>query len=442
MKPIIKEILRRYISQSIIDRYHRNRDSIRNFPAVVRYIYDRFRYSIILCQLRRKVQKGPLNIIFLATYGQGWKYASLYRLMQKDPHFSPIVLVCPTVNRGHEKMLEVLDDTYEYFKVNGYNVVCAYDKKSENYLNISQFKPHIVVYTNPYKGLIDDRYYIDKIKKSLTFYVCYGVDINPFNWCYALELHQRVWRHFVGTQDDIGYAQKWSPWAISNRVVTGCPVYEMITQGSSSPKNWKNTDRKFKRIIYAPHHTIEGNTGLLHFSTFLEYGEFILELAKKYKDKVQFVFKPHPLLRFNLENHPAWGKERTDAYYRQWEEGENTNFVNGIYVDLFNSSDAMIHDCASFMYEYMCTQKPVLFLANSIDMGQYNKLGVALYENHYKANSKEELVKFIEDVVLGDKDPMKEKRIAIYDKYIFPPNGLTAAENMLNHLKQELKIID
>lgn len=438
----IKEIVRIFTPQMVIDAYHKVRDSIRNSSTFMawRYKYDRVRYYFILRRLRRKVKSRPLNVLFLTISHQGWKYDSLYRLMDEDKNFSPQILVCPTVNRGYNEMVKLLDETYCYFSTKNYDVALAYNKGSNEYTDIRKFHPDIIFHTSPYKGQIDSRYYINRIKHALTCYLSYGIEINPFDWCYALELHQRVWKHFIGIQNDIKIIKKYCPWAVSNRVVTGYPTYEVITKGSADANAWKNKDNNYKRIIYAPHHTIEGNTGLLHFSTFLEYGEFILELAKKYKDKVQFVFKPHPLLRFNLENHPAWGKERTDAYYRQWEESENTNFVNGIYVDLFNSSDAMIHDCASFMYEYMCTQKPVMFLANAVDKGQYNDLGMVLYESHYKAKTKEDIIRFIEDVVLNGQDVMKPQRMKIFQEYVLPPNGCTAAENILNEIKKELRI--
>lgn len=434
LKQKIYDILPKFLTRT----YH----VIKHSTIVQMLIYRCYglRYRFILHHVRRKVKKDTLNVVFLATYSQGWKYERLYRELEKDIHFSPIVLVCPTVNRGYEKMIEVLDDTYAYFLQKGYQVVMTYNKGNGKCIDIKEFHPDLVFFTNPYDGLMEPKYFINKIKCSLTFYISYGIEINPYDWCYALNLHQRVWRHFLGVKEDIEYVKKWCPWAVSNRVVTGYPTYETITQGSSLPSAWKNTDRKYKRIIYAPHHTIEGNTGLLHFSSFLMYGDFMLELAHRYRDRIQFVFKPHPLLQFNLENHHDWGKERTDAYYRQWKEGENTNFVNGEYIDLFNSSDGMVHDCVSFMFEYMCTQKPVMFLANAIDMDQYNKLGIALYESHYKAKSKEDIIQFIEDVIIEGKDDMSRQRNDIFTKYILPPNGCTATENIMNEIKKELII--
>ena len=409
----------------------------RNVRDTIIYVYFRLRYWRVMKRLRKK--QPPYNVCFLASYVSGWKYDSLFQLMLKEEAFNPMIVICPVVNRGHEHMLENIEHCNAYFTDKGYHVECAYNEDG-TYVDLATYEPDIAFITTPYKGQLAEPYYVNNIKNALTCYVNYGAGIQPYRWMYALELVQRVWRQFIETQDDLRYVRKWCPWAISNRVVTGYPMYEALTFGSSNPKDWKDPDPKFKRIIWAPHHTIEGQTGMLHFSTFLLYCDFMLEVAEKYKDKVQFVFKPHPVLRRALELHPKWGKERTDAYYKRWEEGENTNFVNGEYVDLFNSSDAMMHDCGSFLQEYLYLHKPVMFLSNVIEESVYNDMAIEMFNCHYKAFSKDDIIRFIEDVVLKGNDTMKEQREEVYSKYLLPPNGVTAAENMLNEIKKELHI--
>ena len=47
---------------------------------------------------------------------------------------------------------------------------------------------------------------------------------------------------------------------------------------------WKFKDKKLKRIIWSPHHTITGYGSTLDYSTFLKYSEFMFNLAEKYRD--------------------------------------------------------------------------------------------------------------------------------------------------------------
>ncbi len=163
------------------------------------------------------------------------------------------------------------------------------------------------------------------------------------------------------------------------------------------------------------------------------------QLAQKYKDRIQFVFKPHPLLKVNLYNAESWGKKRTDEYYKLWEDGINTSIVGGEYVDLFNSSDAMIHDCASFMLEYLYQKKPVLYLANNNRQKDSTEAALKAYAAHYKAETEEDIDKFLQDVVLDGKDILFEERENVYENVLLPPNGKSAAENIIYDIKSAIQ---
>lgn len=94
----------------------------------------------------------------------------------------------------------------------------------------------------------------------------------------------------------------------------------------------------------------------------------MVTFAQKYKDKVQIVFKPHPMLYRTLCEHSEWGKERTDAYYSMWNNMSNTQLEEGDYTELFMQSDAMIHDCGSFILEYLAVDKPCMFLKKRLGL--------------------------------------------------------------------------
>ena len=137
----------------------------------------------------------------------------------------------------------------------------------------------------------------------------------------------------------------------------------------------------------------------------------MVELAEKYRGRIQFAFKPHPRLKPKLMMHPDWGVERTEAYYKLWREMPNTVFVEGDYVDLFRSSDAMIHDCSSFMGEYLFMNKPVAFLGNrgAVTKG-LNDFAKACLEQHYQLDAREDIERFLDEVVLAGNDPMEPSR--------------------------------
>ena len=105
--------------------------------------------------------KNKIKCVFFGLFDSVWKYDELYRLMQVHPRFEPIILVCPIVNFGRDNMLKKMDDAYNFYKVRGFNVIKSYNKETNKYINVKkELSPDIIFYTNPYKGLIDDRYFI------------------------------------------------------------------------------------------------------------------------------------------------------------------------------------------------------------------------------------------------------------------------------------------
>jgi CDP-glycerol glycerophosphotransferase (TagB/SpsB family) len=189
-----------------------------------------------------------------------------------------------------------------------------------------------------------------------------------------------------------------------------------------------------KRIIWAPHHTIDFREGL-GYSNFLRYHQIMLDIAENYKDKIQIAFKPHPLLKVKLSKHEEWGKQRTHNYYLTWENLDNGQLETDDYVDLFNTSDAMIFDSASFLAEYLYCGKPSLFtFSDSNTKDRFNEFGKLALEQHYHAYNETQIMDFIENVVCAGKDIKKENRKVFYHKHLIPPNDKTASENIYNEI--------
>ena len=375
--------------------------------------------------------------MFFALDSNTWKYDSVFQAMQKDPMFSPMVLTVPQVNKGKDFMLFQLKHGCEYYESKGYPTVCSYNEETDSYVDAFSLHPDIIFFSNPYDGLVDDRYNIKHFEnKCLTCYVNYTFCSVPYQWQCASDFHQKVWRYYVECEDNLKQVKQY--YQGNNCLVTGYPGLDLFASTKATGKDWKLKDLNLKKVIWAPHHTIEGNTPLIQFSTFLLYSDFMLELAEEYRDTIQFAFKPHPLLLPALYAHPNWGKERTDAYYEKWVNGKNTTYVSGDYVDLFKSSDAMIHDCGSFIIEYLYVKKPVMFLDSYDRQTQSNNVAKKAYGCHYIGKNEEDICEFIEKNVIEGTDVYAEKRNLFYDEFLFLPNGKIVAENMINDIKEAI----
>ena len=119
---------------------------------------------------------------------------------------------------------------------------------------------------------------------------------------------------------------------------------------------------------------------------------------------------------------------------------ENTQLDTGEFVDLFMTSDAMIHDCGSFCVEYHYSGNPVMYIADNFEeqvaeMADFGKLAM---QQHYVGRNKQDIINFIENTVIGGIDPMKPSRAEFVQEYLVPPNGKSVVQNTMDILLKEL----
>ena len=386
-------------------------------------------------------KKEKITVVFLLIHESVWKYEELYKLMEKDIRFNPVVVVCPYIMYGNDTMLRDMRQAYNSFKKRNYNVIKSLNEKTGEWLDVKKdLKPDIVFFTNPW-GLTRAEYLLQNFGEILTCYVPYG-----FKNSYLYESHFNkgmqnfVWKFFLETKIHKKLSIKYSRNKSANTIVTGYPGMDNFLKKDYKPIDvWKIKDKEIKRIIWAPHHTIPGMGATLDYSTFFKYCDFIYEIALKYKDWIQIAFKPHPVLRAKLNREEVWGKIKTDLYYQKWADLPNGQLHLGEYSDLFLTSDAMIHDSSSFVIEYLCAHKPVMFLINDESIyDRFNEIGKMALSKIYQGRSEKEIESFLDEVVLKNKDSMARERILFFNNIIKPPNNLTASENIFYYLKSEI----
>jgi len=371
-------------------------------------------------------QKERIRVLFLLTDVSFWKTENLYLAMLSHPRFDPVI--------GVGMRLEILpsQNVMSFKRLTEYLSEKKYPYKEMKKMQ-EETTPDIIFYDKPYDQCIGtDLWYRTSRKDSLFCFATYSFNTVKDPWAYDRPLHDHCWQIYFENNIPLEIAQKHSKIKGKNCLVTGLPFSDtllMPKQKFTDP--WRKQDKPKKRIIYAPHHSID--RGLpLEFSTFLQNAEIMLMLAEKYADKVQFAFKPHPGLYSRLYKY--WGKQKIEDYYNRWKELDNCQFEDGDYVSLFKYSNAMIHDCCSFQVEYHYTHNPVLYLLPSEDDNDHkaplNKFGQMAFDLHYKGVTPDDIESFIQNVI-NNVDPRKEERIQFYNDYLLPPNGNTACENII-----------
>lgn len=380
--------------------------------------------------------KKKIKIAFFILSDSEWKFGKLYELFEEDSRFEPIVIICPLWKVDERIMMnDVMERTYSFFQLKGYKVLKTYDKENDIWLDVKkECAPDIIFWGFPYDKQTKDEYFITSYPEVLACYVPYFFGTVSCLWAFDLLFHNLLWILFCESSFHKEMYEYKERRRGENVYVSGYPPVDKFLYSSSSNFQWKIKDRNFYRLIWAPHHTIDKDG----YSNFLVYSQIMLDIVKKYENNIQFVFKPHPLLRTKLYELKGWGKEKTDAYYTLWDSMPNTKLCDGEYVDLFLSSDGMVHDSGSFTVEYLYTLKPVYYFASKNRIKDLNKFGDKAYRLHYLGYSKEDLISYIEKVVLKGQDDLYSKRKAFYENYLLPPGGQTAAENIYDKIKSYL----
>lgn len=384
-------------------------------------------------------KKEKIVVAFFLQSPSVWKYDRLYRLLETLQPYEPIVVVCPFnvhLNYDRTETLKVMKKSEAFVQANHYRYISGYNEQTNKWRNIKkEINPDIIFYTKPYKDTLP-AFHIYNFKDKLNCYAPYGIGcVDLYRINYNIPFNNLLWKFFVETTFQQGFAQKYALGKGENTEVVGSLGMETILLKDYQPKDvWKPQPQRKKRIIWAPHHTVDY---LFNFSNFFTYCEFMFDMAEKYQDQIQIAFKPHPILKFKLIN--IWGEERTETYYKKWSDLSNGQLEDGYYIDLFMTSDAMIHDCASFTAEYLYTGKPTMFIIKDHTTGEHwNDFGKICFDLHYQAHNENDIESFIKNVIIDGDDVKMAERKAFFDRYLYPKDGIMPSQKIIDILNKKI----
>ena len=387
---------------------------------------------------RRNVQAirahGHATVVFIISSLSMWRAQKLFALLQADARFDVSLALYPFSSFQRAQKEKAVAELTAYCVENGIPFLDLSGERHPGEALKRRLHPDILFYPQPYNFLFENDLDAAFFPESLVCYIPYSIRTSSGEWVYRGRLNEIAWRLYYASDILRKEAEHYLYGKGYNIRVTGDLMMDTLTD-TDAQDVWKPQDAPKKRVIWAPHFSIV-DAGQLHRDSFSWLSDCMSRIAETYQDRVQFAFKPHPRLLSELYAHPAWGKEKADAYYRRWEEGPNTQLVTGSYVDLFKTSDAMVHDSGSFSVEYHFTGKPVLFTTRDLDasLANQNELGREGIRAHYIGRDEQDIVSFIEDAVLGGRDPRKAVRTAFIDTYLRPAGNGSVAENIYHDL--------
>lgn len=380
--------------------------------------------------LRRIRKKGFASVVFIVSSLPMWRGQAFLDLLLVDSRFKVTVVLFPFASYSPEAKKESLQQLHGFFDGKDVTFIDLENNESPGLYLREVLNPDLLFYPQQYYSLYGNDLDSFMFEDKLLCFIPYSLNIIQEPWIFNQRFSNVAWRLFYPTVFDKESGEQYALNKGRNIRIVGNPTADLFL-ADNHIDTWKPSEQSKKRIIWAPHFSINEG-GSIHRGSFLLIHDEMLKIAKRYSDAAQFVFKPHPRLATELYQHPDWGKERTDTYYQKWATGENTQLEIGNYIDLFMTSDAMIHDCVSFTAEYHYSQKPVLFITQDFEEVRYqlNELGSQALEAHYIGFESKDILSFIDNVVLKGIDPLTEKRRAFYNQYLLPPGSQSVAKNI------------
>ena len=366
--------------------------------------------------IRKKLAENKkINIAFIVFDPSIWKYERLYRLLELDGRFIPTI-VFAVANFQDSK--ESLTKNQAFFS-RTYNTLGGFDSATYNHKDFhKKLHPDIVVTSAPY-NYFHKNFNIYKMTKYLTIYAQYGINLHYIKSVFINDHNNLLWRCYVESDYHLHLYNSWlKELGLSNYNLRSCgypgadDIKQIIYDTDSLPI------KKRKLVIWAPHWSIDKSSKFISIGTFLDYYLIMVDIAKDYSEDIDFVLKPHPLLTKWLSKKEFLGGDLTNEYFDKWKFGVNTKLKEDNYIELFNQSDAIIHDSGTFIVEYLYTMKPAAYLTNNeFDLSFFNYYGKEALKSYQIIKNKNEITYFLDNLLAGI-DPKLEQRRGFFNKYL------------------------
>lgn len=308
--------------------------------------------------------------------------------------------------------------------------------KDNKYFDLRRLNPDYVLISTPYQEQRNKIYSAEYLRKyTKVIYIPYGIGPQKnlgekyfklpfFNLCYKIfcefEFKRKLFLKFIDKNIPI---------------TSGYPPYDLLLNTKymkdfNKKKNiWNFNDNNHIKVLWTPHWTVkkwgyisDDNKDKLGNSDFVQYADLWLKIPKLYP-QLDIVMRPHPnLFKFlKEETNGEWTQEKIDKWKKDFESNSNVKIDNDTdYITQFLTSDCIINSSQSFFLVYLAVNKPFL-LTSRTDV--YDDVGNRVLNAYYKASNENDILNFIEEILIKKTDPLKYKREEIFKKEIFIPKG-------------------
>lgn len=239
--------------------------------------------------VKRKLSCGEkLKVAFLPISASEWPAEILYKRMVEDERFEPVIIPVPVIGRIKEDRGRLYDQTYDFFRDNGYNVVKVYNSETEEIgdWDVAGGKPDIAVQVTPWYLDMAQPFQISNLPLStLDVFISYGLSVGNSaegdfdKLCqYNKEFMNLCWKVYTESQKDYEGFLKYQ--IIKGKNVKNSGYVKMdyfYTDHSYSEEEiasmWKTPEGRkissYKKVLITPHFSVR-DSNCLAFSTFAD----------------------------------------------------------------------------------------------------------------------------------------------------------------------------
>ena len=385
----------------------------------------------MLEEITRKT-RTKIHALFLTQEMSCWpSLESVFAAARNNEDFEAALVYTPFY---HENFSEQID-YYEDYRELGLPVL------RHNQYDLPAESPDVVFTIKPYAN-IPELYQQKNLEQVVprVIYIAYGMELTTdlIKFGFQYYAHYKAWRHVAYGDIVKEFGKKYGYRGGDNIVVWGHPkadhYRDMESKMDIIPREWTEKIRGRRTILWTPHHLIDLNsTGT---GTWLIWGEHILNMAMEQKD-VFFIIRPHPLMVGALVNSGCYSQSQMDRLMEKIDQADNIIWDNSpSYLPAFYAADAIITDGTTFSFEFLYTKKPILLTPRNMEsFYQYEDM----MESYYLVNRIQDISDFVA-MIRDGQDPLREKRLAMYEKTFYIPEDCTVGENIMRQVKKDLQM--
>lgn len=347
----------------------------------------------------------PLRVLFLLQRPEAWvNLSSLWRVMQDDENFSPVIWVLPynfenkvVSSKKVPLMREMLQR--EAVPFHEWDEACS--------LLNDHFD--VAVFNHPYDRERPEALWFDRVSAvvPVTLYVPYGPVMAGGRKNLRLQFSQptqiRATAVLARSQYEKNLYRKHCPSGAGHVHVLGQPRFDHLLEALSKPLSGalKNAVGDRLVVLWNSHFSFgKSYSQSSNFSTFDMVGPELFELVISRRESVCLLWRPHPGLFPAIVREGLLSEGELSALRSELADVGVVLDETADHAAAFAVSHAMLSDVGSFLLEYLVTGKPILALINP-EGEPFNDESLQLVKHYACASVPAEVEQFIDLLETG-----------------------------------------